>query len=40
MHNVKWYKFWNPNSGICGGAIIGIIIGILIVIAHNLGWLS
>jgi hypothetical protein len=28
--NVKWFRFWNPESGIIGGLIAGIILGTLI----------
>ncbi len=40
MPEVKWYRFWNPQSGFRGGliigGIIGIIIGVIMLITHIL----
>lgn len=26
LKNCEWYEFWNPNSGIIGGMIFGLVI--------------
>lgn len=33
-----WWQFWHPNSGIAGGAIMGIVIGLLVFVPILFGW--
>ena len=30
MKEIKWYHFWNPKSGLVGGAIAGLIVGLIL----------
>lgn len=32
--DAKWWHFWNPSSGIGGGLVFGIVLGLVGMVVH------
>lgn len=37
-YDVRWYHFWHPYSGLAGGLISGVLIGLVYVLAFGWWW--
>lgn len=38
--DVKWYEFWNPNSGAIGGLTFGFFLGVCAYLVFQyFGWI-